>query len=87
MLNCSGPMLKRCVGPITVVWSPPAPFSNMTVWGAWLTKPARGREPIVIAWPDRPATVSPAKYSEANASIELAARPYKVRQDDTGEDE
>ena len=54
---------------------------------AWLTKPARDREWIVIAWPDRPTTVSPAKYSEANASIELAARPYKVRQDDTGEDE
>ena len=47
----------------------------------------QGSEWIVIAWPDRPTTVSPAKYSEANASIELAARPYKVRQDDTGEDE
>ena len=55
---------------------------DSTVVAAWLVEPDSGPEAVMIIWPDKPTTVSPARYGDlvarvtrllANSSTELAA--------------
>jgi hypothetical protein len=57
-------------------------IADGTVLVAWLIKPDRGPEAVMVMWPDQPTSVSPGRYEDvvaratrllANSSTELAA--------------